>query len=510
VTRNLPLVPAPDIDLIAALPELTVLGVALAVMLFNFVIPRHRARFPLLAAGGLFAAILLSLQNLSGPFAGPVFAGAAVFDGWTALFRILFYGAALCALLQALPANVGRRASDAKPVDDTEAGRHADDYAALVLLSAVGMSVMAASRDFLVTVIGLELMSLSIYPLLVLAGSTKGHEAASKYFLMGAVASAIMLFGLSFLFSGSGTTRYDGVVLHDTRSLLGFTLFLIGLFFKIAAVPFHSWMPDVYEATPAPLGGFMASGVKAAAFAAMGRLLLVSIAGLGIDLPFPPQLVQILMGLSAATLFMGNAAALMQSDIGRLLGYSAIAHTGFILMGAAASAQVGGPFGILAIAVYLVAYAPAAIGAFAALGSIEWGEGSRPDPLSTGNRHASRLRGLFHRHPVQAVALAIVLASFAGLPPTAGFWAKLNIFIASYQAGHIGLLAVALLNSLLAAVYYVRLIRETFAHGEGVPAGPGPISAVVLVLCSILLLLSGIVPDVMMNAAAMAVTGISR
>jgi NADH-quinone oxidoreductase subunit N len=502
--------PAPDIDLIASLPELTVLGVALAMLAFDFIIPRHRARFPLLAAGGLFAAILLSIQIMPVPFTGPVFSGAAAFDGWTAFFRVLFYGAALLALVQAVPGNVGRRPKDAKPVEETEAGRHADDYAALILLSAVGMSVMAASRDFLVTVIGLELMSLSIYPLLILAGTTKGHEAASKYFLMGAVASAIMLFGLSFIFMSGGTTRYDAVVLSDTRSLMGFALFMIGLFFKVAAVPFHSWMPDVYQATPAPLGGFMASGVKAAAFAALGRLLLMAIQGLRPELPFPPQLIQVIMGLSAATLFMGNAAALMQTDIGRLLGYSAIAHTGFILMGAAASAQVQGPFGVMAVAVYLVAYAPAAIGAFAVLGSIEWGEGSRPDPLSTGDRHASRLRGLFHRHPVQAVAFAIVLASFAGLPPTAGFWAKLNIFIASYQAGHIGLLAVALLNSLIAAVYYVRLIRETFTPGEGVPAGPAPISALVLVLCSIILLVTGIMPDVMMNAARMAVLEISR
>ncbi len=477
-----------DSSVVAILPELIVLAAALLLMIADFIVPRQRERFPLLAAAAACVALLQSVFMLEGPYSA-VFGGAAVVDIWTGAFRIISYLSAMLSLLLLMRNRAGDVGS-AWPGDSGE-------LSILILLSSIGVSVMAASRDLLVTVIALEIMSLAVYPIIALPRRKANQEAAVKYFLMGSVASAIMLFGMSFLFRDVGTTRYMALPQADQFKLIGMTLFAMGLFFKMAAVPFHSWLPDVYETTPSQAGGFMAAALKAAAFAALGRFLVFT-------LPNEPLTIKIYIALSVATMLMGNTAALLQTNLGRLWGYSALAHTGFLLMGIAASAQQRSANGLGAVVVYLFAYVPAAIGIFALLGIGEREAEIAGRTNQDAGRNLTDLNGLFRRCPASAVALTILMASLAGIPPTAGFWGKLEIFVASFDAGHLGLLGVALLNSLFAAYYYVRVIREAFTDAS-YEKGPVPSGIkYVLVLCSIIILASGILPDVMMRIAKAA------
>lgn len=483
-----------DSSMALFLPELIMLGAALLLMIADFFVPRQRERFPLLASAASLVALLQAAYSIQGPY-GAGFGGAVAADMWTGVFRLIAYFSAFAALLLMMRHQSGRTGS----AWSADAG----ETAILILLSSIGVVVMAASRDLLVTVLGLEVMSLAMYPILTLPGRRANDEAAVKYFLMGSVASAVMLFGLSFLLRETGTTRYMALPQAGTFKLVGVTLFFAGLLFKMAAVPFHAWLPDVYEATPSQAGGFMAAALKAAAFAALGRLLVFT-------MPANPVTAKIFIALSVATMLMGNTSALMQSNLGRLLGYSALAHTGFLLMGIASSAQQRSPLGLAAIVVYLLGYAPAVIGIFALLGIGEREADIAGRLNAEPARAISDLNGLFRRSPASALGLTVLLASLAGIPPTAGFWGKLEIFYASFDAGQIGLLAVAGLNALIAAYYYVRVIRETFADA-GFEKGPVPSGIrFVVVLCSLLVLALGILPDMMIKLATLAALALGQ
>ncbi len=485
-------------SLTAFAPEMILLLTALLVILFDFIAPGQRVRFPLLGAAGALIALAFVMENsLRGE--AHAFAGAVAFDEWTRALRILSIGAAALALLQSTPGNFG----GAKPEEERDGSRREGEFTVLVLLSTLGACVLGASRDLVVSVVALEIMSLGLYPILAVNGSRRGLEAAVKYFLMGAVASAVMLFGASFLFGETGTTRYAAIDGFNARVTVGLVLFVAGLLFKAAVAPFHAWILDVYEATPASTGGFMAVAVKAAAFAALGRLLVHAAAA-------PPEIVIALVALSALTLFVGSAGALFQSDLARLAGYSAVAHTGFILMGVAASVQVTRVDGFAAVVTYLVGYAPAAIGLFAVAGMIERPEAGQGGFARSGPRPVVALRGLFRRKPLVAVSLAVCMASLAGIPPCAGFWGKFHVFLATYQAGRIGLLAVAVVNSLVAAVVYVRVIREAFSAGDDEPARFSPASLIVLLFCAVLVLVLGLMPGAMIELATTAAAGLAR
>ncbi|RMH59563.1 MAG: NADH-quinone oxidoreductase subunit N [Candidatus Hydrogenedentota bacterium] len=499
---------------VGVLPEIVLIGTALFVMSTEMLLGRRQAsRLPMLGALGAILALLAAGHTYrAGPYS--VFLGAIAVDGWTAVMRGIVIGAGVLALISghhshplaawASRATKGEEEKECEPERDGGSGREEEsflppegtapgEFTGLILLSLAGLTFLAASRDLLITVIALELASLPLYPLVVRARTRAGVEAGVKYFLMGATASAVMLFGLSLIVGVSGTTRYAAVRFSNTDELLGILLFLSGLFFKIAAVPFHAWMPDAYEAAPAPVGAFMAAAVKAGAFGALGRIVISGGAA-------PQVLTLAVIGLAAPTLFLGNGAALFQQRLGRLWGYSSISHTGFLLMGIAASLQLSATGGLVATAVYLAAYVPAVIGGFCILGIIE--NSSPEDPLAAGKRSVDRLKGFFTRSPFLAVAFTITLASMAGLPPTAGFWAKLSVFKAAYEAGHIGLLLVALFNSLMAAYYYVRMIRMTFsdpetAGGEEKEAGwrkPPMLYGIVAGFSAIVLLALGIFP----------------
>lgn len=455
------MIPEPPIDLLQFLPEIVLTVTAILIMIADFFVPRQRERFRILGAAGALIALWLSWTSLERMWTTreAFFEGAIVIDLWTNLARVAALLIASVVLL-------------IRPRE-----KQTGDYPILILLSTVGATTMAASQDFLITVIGLEIMSLAIYPLVAGSRTRSSYEASVKYFLMGAVASAVMLFGLSFIFGETGTTRYFAIGQAEGHKLLGLLLFFSGFFFKIAAVPFHGWLPDVYQTSPAPLGAFMAAAVKLAAFAGLGRLLLYST-------PLSPKIAQLFIVLSVFTMLLGNTGALFQSSLARLIGYSAIAHTGFLLMGAAATAQIGDATGLFAIMFYLVTYAPAAIAAFIVIGMM-------------GIRDVENLRGLFAKNPLVAICLTLAMASLAGLPPTAGFWAKYTIFLSSYSAGHIGLLIVAVLNSLVAAYYYFRVVRAAFSEGEN-DFERSKVNELLLAAMAVVIIVIGLIPDAFM------------
>lgn len=483
-------------------PEILLITAALLIMGMEFLFKQQTERMPLFAIAALLVAVIPSIEYFCD--AGReipryrAFAGAISHDAWTMLFRVIAMVAAAVALALGVPRGIFSRTEDDVPrvLRSTQG-----EFSVLILLSTAGVSILAAANDYLVLLIALEIMSLPLYPMITLAGGRRSYEAAVKYFLMGAAASAFMLFGLSLLMTATGTTRYTGVQLSHSYHALGFLLFASGLLFKAAVVPFHGWMPDAYQTTPSPLGAFMAAAVKAGAFAALGRLMAQAI-------PIPEPMLRTLMVLSALTMFMGNGSALAQKDLGRLLGFSSVAHTGFLLMGILSSLQSGKSDGMAAMAFYLLSYAPAVIAAYAVIGAVERSR----NPLRSGPRSLSDLHGLFAERPLSAVALAIAMASLAGFPPTIGFWAKFDIIVSSYYAGHLGLVTIALVNSFMAAYYYVRVIRAAFADPDGLMREdyhPSRAFEIAAVIASLLLIVSGIMPNTMLKAAEIA-TGVLR
>ncbi len=324
------------------------------------------------------------------------------------------------------------------------------EYYVLVLFASVGMMLMAAGANLIVIFLGLEIMSISIY---VLAGITRDDprsvEAAFKYFLLGAFASAFLLYGMALTYASTGSLRLATIreVLSEQAFLtsapimiLGLALLVIGFGFKIALVPFHMWTPDAYEGAPTSITAFMATGVKAAAFAALLRVFLSAL----------PQLerhwTEIMWALAVLTMSVGNLIALKQDNIKRMLAYSSIAHAGYILVGFVA----GNELGRAGMLFYLFAYALMNIGAFTVV--ILLGRKGEENTL------ISDYAGIGFRFPLLGAAMSIFLFSLAGVPPMAGFMAKVYVFSAAVKAGYYWLVVIAVLNSAVAAYYYLRVM----------------------------------------------------
>jgi len=365
------------------------------------------------------------------------FFGMVVADPFAIFFKALFLLVAFFTVLISL--------------DYTEReGVAFGEYYVLVLFASVGMMLMAAGANLIVIFLGLEIMSISIY---VLVGITRDDprsvEAAFKYFLLGAFASAFLLYGMALTYASTGSLRLATIreVLSEQAFLtsapimiLGFSLLVIGFAFKIALVPFHMWTPDAYEGAPTSITAFMATGVKAAAFAALLRVFLSAL----------PQLerhwTEVMWGLAVLTMSVGNLIALKQDNIKRMLAYSSIAHAGYILVGFVA----GNELGRAGILFYLFAYALMNIGAFTVV--ILLGRKGEENTL------ISDYAGIGFRFPLLGAAMSIFLFSLAGVPPTAGFMAKVYVFSAAVKAGYYWLVVIAVLNSAVAAYYYLRVM----------------------------------------------------
>jgi NADH-quinone oxidoreductase subunit N len=407
---------------------------------------------------------------------------------------------------------------------------HVGEFVAVVLMAASGGLLVSAAQDLLVVFVGLELLSLSLYIMTSFAKSShKSAEAALKYYLFGGMSAAFLLFGFSYFYGLSGTTNLTGI--QDAISASGssplfyvaWILVVAGLGFKVAAVPFHLWAPDTYEGAPAPAAAFIASVSKVAGFA---LLITLSLNWMTMGSPFEgsknsveqflrqyyqtwPKLGLILLVVSAASMVVGNLAALAQSSVRRLLAYSAIAHAGYILLGLAVhpvySGQ-GSPFEFLAnssslivrstdaVLFYVLTYGLTTVGAFGVVAVIE---------RATGSDRLDSFLGLHKRNPVLAAVLLILFLSLAGIPPLVGFWAKFNLFAAVLNAGAgpvpFALVCLAIAMSAVSLYYYLQVLKRAYVM-PGVDESPikvHPVVLTVLIAIAVAVLLLGCFPSLL-------------
>ncbi len=369
-----------------------------------------------------------------------------VLDGMAIFFKVIFLCSAILSILISL------RYLD---IENVQSG----EYYALICFSVVGMMVMASASDLLSLFVGLELMAISIYILVgYLRGNRKSNEAAMKYFLLGAFSSGVFVYGSSLVYAAKGTTnlyqlasRFQQSDVSSPMLLLGLVLLTVALGFKVAAVPFHSWAPDAYEGAPTAITAFMSTASKAAAFAAFVRIYAVGFGGMR------EHWILLLMVLSVASMTLGNLVALLQDNMKRMLAYSSIAHAGYILIGLIVMSRPQTEmmeYGLTSLMFYLAVYTFINVGAFSLVVML------RRENL-VGDRVVD-FSGLHQRSPLAAFAMLIFMLSLAGIPATAGFIGKYYLFAAAMKA-HFGWLAVVMvLNSVLSAWYYVRVVVQMY------------------------------------------------
>lgn len=371
------------------------------------------------------------------------------------------------------------------------------EYAPLLLFAASGMVLLATANDLLMVFIAIEVLSLALYTMVGIAKRDAGaQEAALKYFLLGAFSSAILLYGVALLYGATGSTSIPAIAeaiaggTVDLRVIFaGAAMLAVGFAFKVGAVPFHAWIPDVYQGAPTPVTAFMAAGTKTAAFAALIRVFFVSFGSLSWE--WRPAL----WAIAILTMVLGSLIAIVQTDVKRMLGYSSISHAGFILCGVVAADGAG----IASTLFYLAVYAVTTIGAFGAV-MFSGREGSERTDLASWS-------GLGRRAPLFASVMTLFLLSLAGIPPTGGFIAKLLVFGAAQGAGETGLVIVGVLASVIAAFFYVRLIVLMWLHepdGEIAPAGVDGIGAWTLGLSAAFVVAAGIAPQALIDLAQRA------
>jgi NADH-quinone oxidoreductase subunit N len=365
------------------------------------------------------------------------------------------------------------------------------------------MSLLAMATDFLVAFVAIETMSLATYALAAyLRRGRRGAEAAFKYLVLGAISSSLFLYGAALLYGATGSTLFSDLARGQGSPLYiaGLGLVAAGIAFKVAAVPFHAWTPDVYEGAPTPVTAFMAAGVKTAAFAVLARIFLSSESGASAT-----AFGGILAALAVLTMIVGNLLALPQRSVKRMLAYSSIAHAGYLLVGVVSSAVAGAREKALAgLLFYLVAYSATAIGAFAVVGAVERRSRGDEEPADTWD--LQRFSGLAARRPGLAFAMAVFLLSLAGIPPTAGFLGKLYIFQAAIGAQLYGLAVMGVLTSVLGAYYYLRVVVYMYMRSpEGEPdALASPSVSVALVAAVAVVVLFGIIADPVVRLAQAA------
>jgi NADH-quinone oxidoreductase subunit N len=450
----------------------------LIVFLVGLFMPSEdKRRVGVLAAVGLVVLCALSWRAEAG---GELFHGTFVQDELALFAKRLFLLATLIGVLASLPLRAVTFA------------RRATEYYVAILASLLGMLVLGSARDLLLLFVAFELMSIPLY---YLAGFLKREpeavEAALKFFLIGTVSSAVLVYGLSFMYGMAGTTDVRGVAralaAGHPMMLLGMLLALGGLGFKIAAFPFHMWVPDTYEAASTPFVAWLSVAPKAAGFVVIFRLYLE---GMGDRVLF---WVPAAAGLATVTIIGGNLMALPQRNVKRLLAYSGVAHIGYMLVGfAAVSAD-----GVAMMLFYLVAYLFGNMGAFLVVEAVSQAEGSEA---------VSAYRGLAQRSPVLALSMLLFLLSLGGIPFVAGFWAKLYVFWAAAEQGLYWLVLVGALLTVVALFYYLLIARSMYidAPERRDPIPVAPLLSFCIFLCVLGVVLIGVFPRPLVGAALRA------
>ncbi|MBL7125097.1 MAG: NADH-quinone oxidoreductase subunit N [Dehalococcoidales bacterium] len=473
-------------------PELTLAATAIIVILLDLVSQR-KVWLVGVSIAGIVAAAGFTIAMWGGS-SQAIFNNMLAVDNFALFFKLLFLAIAALVILASVD-YVSKFA------------RFQGEYYALVLLSALGMMLMAATAELISIYIALELTSISLYVLVGFLKDPKSTEASLKYLLLGAVASAVLLFGMALVFGFTGKTQLGEIaqaiqalsltgVLDSPGLILGIVLMIAGFGFKIAAIPFHMWVPDVYEGAPTPITAYLSVGSKAAGFAI---ILRVFYSAFGLPQWLSLDWGMIFAVLAAIGMTLGNVAALPQTNIKRMLGYSSIAQAGYLMVGLATmgfspAADILGRSGLL---FFLASYALTNLGAFIAIIAIS---------NKLGSDQIGDYSGMGRRAPLLALGLTLCLISLIGMPPAAGFMAKFYIFSGAVQHGLLWLVIIAVINSVISAYYYLRVVKVMWL-GEPVSEEKVPSSGALRVALSISclgVLLLGVVPGYVMKLTEVA------
>ncbi len=472
-------------DLYTILPILVVIVWAVLLMLADLWIPDERKGLTaILAAAGLAVALGLTLAQ-SGKTATAM-NGMVVVDGFSVLMNIIFLVSGMAGI--ALAYDYLKRMK-------IERG----EYYVLLMFSTSGMMLMAGAYDLIIVFLALELLSIPLYILVGFARPrVESEESSLKYFLLGAFASAFVLYGIALVYGATARTDLLGIsqlVTEGTANaglfIAGAALVLVGFGFKVAAAPFHRWVPDVYQGAPSPVTGFMSVAVKAAGFAALLRVFITAFSSLAVDM------TSVMYALAALTMIAGNVMAIAQSNIKRLLAYSSIANAGYLLMAFV-------PYGngqVLSDAVssalfFLVGYGLTSIGAWAVVIALEQAEGK--------GLELSDFAGLGRKYPWLALAMMIFMLSFTGVPLTLGFWGKFFLFRTAILGGYTSLAIIGLVTSVISAYYYLKVVVIMYMH-SGEPAAVEDVWVrFTAIVTAVAVLIFGIIPGPLLTMAAQA------
>ena len=422
-----------NISFTAVLPEIFLTCLALTVLVLDLFLGRkNKAVLGIISVAGLIGLLPIVVLSIDGQ---PSFGGTVIADHYAAFFNIIFILAGILATLIS--------------IDYLEKEAiHRGEYYYIILFAILGMMVMASSFDLLNVYVGLELMALSFYILVAQRyKDIRSAEGALKYFVLGALSSGILLYGLSFAFGFGGSTNLNDIALHavsvsspDPFLILAVILIIGGFAFKVALFPFHLWAPDAYEGAPTPITALLSVGSKAAAFAVFLRIFLVALP------EFQPEWSRLLWVLSAATMIFGTAVAIAQKNIIRMMAYSSIAHAGTILIGMLVSNRTG----ISGMLYYLLVYTFINIGVFAVVTLVVRSDGT--------GENIGDYRGLGSRQPILAFFMTLFLLALAGVPPTAGFVAKFYILASAIEAHYYWLATIGVITTAIALFFYAKVI----------------------------------------------------
>ena len=475
-------------DFYYLLPEIVLTIGALLLLLADLLVPRDKQSILAWVTLAVLGATAIALVPVASANV-QISRGLLAVDTFALFFKVVFLISAALTVLMSVRY---------LEVEGTRAG----EYYFLILCATLGMMFMAGGTDLITLFIGLETMAISFYILTgFLKPSRRSNEAAVKYFLLGAFSLGILLYGMSLMYGLSGTTNLRTIATalagqeRDPRLILAVILVVAGMGFKIAAVPFHMWAPDVYEGAPTPITGFLSVGSKAASFAMLLRIFIEGLPTMRVSLSMAPTMGGVVAPdigwgtlfyvLSIVTMTVGNFAALTQSNLKRMLAYSSIAHAGYLLIGVVA----GTSRGVTAMLVYLFVYAFMQLGAFAVLALMR-----REDVVGD---ELKDLNGLFFRQPFAAVAMLLFMLSLGGIPPTAGFMGKFWLFGAAIEQKYYWLAVIGVLNSAVSLYYYIRIVVYMMLKNEPTGSEPkqSPALAFAMVAAVVATLLLGVYPQ---------------